>query len=236
MQAAFTSPGGVRRSRLAHRWRRASDPHALFALALALAAGVLSLGLVPLGYLAHVLRVARGAPCRADGDCVLLFGKHAPGGRIDPDFELRLARATALAQEAPRRLVLLGGGAPGEAAEAEIARDALQARGVDAPMLLDLRSRDTLENLRNARALLAEAGLARPRVVLLSSRYHLARCALLARWLGYDYALCAAEPRLDWRPATLWRIACEAAWVCWIDVGARWARLTGHRGMLAKVS
>ena len=90
--------------------------------------------------------------------------------------------------------------------------------------------------LRNARALLAEAGLARPRVVLLSSRYHLARCALLARWLGYDYALCAAEPRLDWRPATLWRIACEAAWVCWIDVGARWARLAGHRGMLAKVS
>ena len=88
----------------------------------------------------------------------------------------------------------------------------------------------------NREDLLDLVGEVEPRVVLLSSRYHLARCALLARWLGYDYALCAAEPRLDWRPATLWRIACEAAWVCWIDVGARWARLAGHRGMLAKVS
>lgn len=238
MQAAFTSPGDVRRSRLAHRWRRASDPHALFALALAVAAGVLSLGLVPLGYLAHVLRVARGAPCRADGDCVLLFGKHAPGGRLDPDFRARLQRTAEVWRARPERtLVLLGGGFDGGDSEAELARRGLLEAGISqrATILLESQSRDTLQNLRNARELLRGLPHAGP-VVLLSSRYHLARCALFARNLGLEAELCAAEPAWRWRPVALWRIAGEAAYVCWTDLGTRWARLVGHRGMIARVS
>ena len=61
-------------------------------------------------------------------------------------------------------------------------------------MQLESESRDTLQNLRNARVMLGEG--MRSRVTLLSSRYHLARCALFARQLGYDWELCAAEPRL----------------------------------------
>ena len=223
-------------TRSAHRLALFGDRDVLHALVVAAAACVLSAGLVYVGYFLHVWRTARRAPCQPErGECVLLFGKHAPGGHIDRDFEARLDRAVSLWRERPpASVVLLGGGAQGEPTEAEIAQRALLARGLaDAPLRLESRSRDTMENLRNARVLLGDGF--RSRVTLLSSRYHLARCALFARQLGFDAELCAAEPHLDLRPRTLLRLAGEAAYVCWTDLGTRWARLIGHQRMLARV-
>lgn len=235
-------------SRTAHRLSLFGDRDVLHSAAVAALACVLSAGLVYVGYFAHVWRVARRAPCQpAHGECVLLFGKHSPGGRIDRDFEARLDRAVSLWRERPpRRVVLLGGGAPGEPTEAEIARDGLHARGIaqDTPLWLEAQSRDTLQNLRNARALLdigpaGGGGVttgAHPRVTLLSNRYHLARCALFAQQLGFDWELCAAEPSLRLSAGNVLHIAFEAGYVCWTDLGTRWARLIGHRRMLARVT
>lgn len=224
-------------TRAAHRLSLFGDRDVLHAGVVAAAACVLSAGLVYLGYLVHVVRTAWRAPTRpARADTLLLFGKHAPQGRVDRDFEARLDRAVSLWREAPpASLLLLGGGADNEPTEAEVARRELLARGVagDAPLHLEAKSRDTLQNLRNARDLLRGA---RPRVALLSNRYHLARCALFARQLGFEWELCAAEPRLRLTPRTLLRLAGEAAYVCWADLGTRWARLIGHRRMLARVT
>jgi uncharacterized SAM-binding protein YcdF (DUF218 family) len=225
-------------SRIAHRFSLAIDRDVLRAGVVAFSACALSAGLVYVGYFVHVWRVARNAPCAPGaGECVLLFGKNAPRGRIDRDFAARLDRTVSLWRQAPPRgLVLLGGGARGERSEAEVARDGLYARGFarDIPLQLELQSRDTLQNLRNARELLGAR--MRTKVTLLSNRYHLARCALFARQLGFDWELCAAEARLRLGPATLWRLAGEAAYVCWIDLGTRWARLTGNRRMLERVT
>ena len=230
-------------SRVAHRLALCGDRDVLHAVAVAVASCALSAGLVYVGYFVHVLRIARKAPCVPErGDCVLLFGKHAPQGRLDRDFEARLDRAVSLWHGiAPLRLVLLGGGAPDQPSEAEVARKGLFARGlaIDTPLWLEAQSRDTLQNLRNARTLLAaerHADGARQRVILLSSRYHLARCALFARQLGFDAQLCAAEPTLKLGPRMVMRIAGEAAYVFVTDVGARWARLIGHRRMLERLS
>ena len=236
-------------SRHSHRIALIGDGDVLHAGVVAAIACVLSAGLVYLGYFLHVWRVARQAPCRPErGECVLLFGKHAPQGRIDRDFAARLDRAVSLwSERRPASVVLLGGGADGEPSEAEVARNALLARGVgDVPLQLEAQSRDTLQNLRNARELLRGAARrvmaggagkdALPRVTLLSNRYHLARCALFARQLGFDCELCAAEPHLPLGPRTLLRLAGEAAYVCWSDLGTRWARLIGHRRMLARVT
>lgn len=235
-------------SRAAHVLSLLGDRDVWHAATVAGAACVLSAGLVYVGYFVHVLRVARNASCvPARGECVLLFGKHAPAGRIDQDFEARLDRAVSLWRERPpAHVVLLGGGAYGEPSEAEVARQGLLARGLaaDVPLWLEAQSRDTLQNLRNARIMLAPAmhqqdpkiTSAQLQVTLLSSRYHLARCALFARQLGFDADLCAAEARLQLGPATLLRIAGEAAYVCWSDIGTRWARLIGHRRMLARVT
>lgn len=249
-------------SRSAHLLALFGDRDVWHSGLVAAAACVLSAGLVYVGYFVHVLRVARKAPCVPErGECVLLFGKHAPAGRIDLDFEARLDRAVSLWRERPgARLVLLGGGAHGELTEAEVARQGLLARGFgqDAGLWLEGQSRDTLQNLRNARTMLApvpvlaataldawdqeprvtsvEISPDRLQVTLLSSRYHLARCALFARQLGFDAELCAAEPQLQLGPRILLRLAGEAAYVCWSDLGTRWARLIGHRRMLARVT
>jgi len=210
----------------------------LHAGAIALSACALSAGLVYVGYFVHVWRVARRAPSQPiSGECILLFGKNAPRGHIDCDFAARLDRAVSLWHQVPARsLVLLGGGKLGERSEAEVARDGLHARGFarDIPLRLESQSRDTLQNLRNARALLGEG--MRTRVTLLSNRYHLARCALFARQLGFDWELCAAEPKLYLGPRMVFRMAGEAAYVCWADLGTRWARLIRHRRMLERVT
>lgn len=225
-------------TRTAHQLSLFGDRDVLHTGAVALAACVLSAGLVYVGYFVHVVRTAQRAPCAPErGERVLLFGKHAPHGRIDGDFAARLDRAAHLCRErAPKHVVLLGGGAQGEPTEAEIARDALIARGLspDAPLQLESASRDTLQNLRNARQMLGDA--VRDRVTLLSNRYHLARCALFARQLGFDVELCAAEPRLSMGPRTWLRLAGEAAYVCWVDIGTRWARVTRNQRMLARVT
>jgi uncharacterized SAM-binding protein YcdF (DUF218 family) len=90
-------------------------------------------------------------------------------------------------------------------------------------------------NLRNARDLLAAMD-DRGRVMLLSSRYHLARCMLLARQLGLDAEPVAAEAELKIGPRMLLRIAGEAGYVCLSDIGTRWMRLIGARRALERVT
>ena len=152
------------------------------------------------------------------GDAVLLFGKHAPHGRIDADFAARLDRAVTLWRERP----------PRERDPARRRRAGRTQRGRSRPAVacsravsppapalrLEAQSRDTLQNLRNARDLLG--GQSARRVTLLSNRYHLARCALFARQLGFDWELCAAEPRLRFAPrrccaSPAKRISCAGA-------------------------
>ena len=226
-------------SRFIHRMNLFGDRDVLHVGTVAVLACVASAGLVYLVYFVHVWWVARKAPCEAgQGDCLLLFGKHAPHGEPDREFGERLDRAAALWRErVPRHVVLLGGGPPGVASEAEVARAGLLARGLveERPWLLEAQSRDTLQNLRNARDLLAAMD-DRGRVVLLSSRYHLARCSLLARQLGLDAEPVAAEARLHHDPRTLLKLAGEAAYVCLTDIGTRWSRLIGSRRMLERVT
>jgi uncharacterized SAM-binding protein YcdF (DUF218 family) len=226
-------------TRHSHRLRILRDTDALHGLAVALVMLVISCGLIYVYYLLRVWRTARRAqawptlepdrPAR-----LLLFGKHCEHGEPDSDFQQRIQRALALAGRHPQLELLLLGGGP-HPTEAEVAARELRAAGLDPGIRITLedQSRDTLENLRHARALLRPG---EGEVLLLSSRYHLARCSLFADWLEIPHRLCAAEEA--WRPG--WRergrLLLEAAYMNWVDVGRRWARLIGHRRMLAKVS
>ena len=79
-----------RQQRFAHRLALCGDRDVLHAAVVAAATCALSAGLVYVGYFVYVLRIARKAPCVPDrGECVLLFGKHAPQGRLDGDFKAR---------------------------------------------------------------------------------------------------------------------------------------------------
>ena len=209
----------------------------LHSLAVSVLACLLSAGTVYLLYLVRVVVVAlRVRKIRPDGGCVLLFGKRLVAGAPDPDFQTRiLAAQTLLASDAVCRAILLGGGSPGQS-EAEAAQRML-LRGQPSlgdRLSLEAHSENTLENLRNARELMASLGV--HRAVLVSNRYHLARCAQFATQLGLEFQLYPAEERFVWNVGSGAALLREAFCLCWLEVGTKWARVIGHRRMLARVS
>lgn len=223
-------------------WRHARRRDLLHVAAVVGAAMVLSLGLVWIVYLAYVWRVAARSPLappqRRD---VLVFGRKLVGDRPERDYQARLARALVLAQHGvAARMFLLGGCSGGRISEAEAGLAWLRGHGLPAGLVpkLEQASTDSLDNLRHARSLLrhAEPGRALPPVALVTSRYHLPRCLLLARWLGFQASVpVAAEERLRLDRRIVLRLLAEAAYVMWIDLGLRWARRIGAARLLMRV-
>lgn len=223
-------------------WRYLRDGDVLHAAVVSLLAVLLSGGLVWLGYMVHVWRIARRSPVALPGRWVLLvFGRRLQRDEPERDYRLRLARALGLMQAGvAMRVLLLGGCSGGNRSEAQAGHAWLRQRGLPAGVTVELEqeSVDSLENLRHARGLLQGGDRAEllPPVALLTSRYHLARCLLLARRLGFDAHPLAAEPALPCHPRYLARLLVEATYLMWIDLGVRWAELIGHRRMAARIS
>lgn len=214
------------------------DRDAVFTLLLSKLVLLLSGGLY-LAYLAlRVLRTARGAPTAVPaGALVLVLGHQLDtAGRPSPDFQARLRRAAECRRgSADCRLLLLGGVTrPGQTSEAAAgARFLREGLGVDGPIEIEDASRHTLENLRNALPQIAAAP-ERP-LVLLSSRYHLARALIFAETMGLQAQPCAAEPTLRPGAALLWQVGREALYLHWYLIGLFWARSTGNARMLARL-
>lgn len=94
--------------------------------------------------------------------------------------------AVALAQDEPQSMFLVTGGIGRYGpAEAVVMRDMLLEGGV-APerILIEDKARDTLESVLLCDRLLSGRGDV-ARIVPCTSRYHIPRCALLLRMLGY---------------------------------------------------
>jgi len=218
-------------------WRYLRDADVLHSLAVALLAAVLSGGLVWLAYLVHVWRVARRSPVHNGRARVLLvFGRRLAGERPERDYRQRLQRALDLVRDGGiERVLLLGGSSGSRTSEAKAGADWLRGERFPehVPLVLEQASIDSLENLRHARELLREDTL--PPVALVTSRYHLARCLLLARRLGFDAHPVAAEPALPRHARYRMRMVLESGYLMWIDIGLRWANLIGHERMAARI-
>ena len=200
-------------------------------------------GVVWLAYLIHVCRVAARSPLVPPRRMVtLVFGHRLESSLPDHDYRQRLRRALVLAQTARTDcLFLLGGCSSGQCSEAAAGHAWLLQHGLPDRVRLELdqESSDSLENLRHARSLLREQQADRvglPPVALVTSRYHMARCVMLARRLGFDVAPVAAEDALPHQARYLLRLLAEATYLMWIDVGMRWADLIGHRRLAARIS
>lgn len=209
--------------------------HSLIVTAIAC---LVTAGVLYLGYLIRVVLIALRAQCRSDsGALLLVFGRKLDAnGKPEHDYVARLQRALEILIRQPsRKLLLLGGGSGAQVSEAAAGLQWLHAHGLPAAIevTLEQASTDSLENLRHARSLLGEP---LPRVLLVSSRYHLARCLALARALGFPARVCAAEPRLCWSLGIARRIALEAGYLMWLQTGSAWARLIGNHRMLARVT
>jgi len=224
-------------------WRYLSDRDVLHAAVVVLVAMVLSLGLVWVGYLVHVWHVAARSPLTLSRPMtVLVFGRRLVQDQPETDYQLRLGRALALMRaDMTDHVLLLGGRSGGGISEAAAGRAWLSDRELPPGVVLRLEqaSVDSLENLRHARSLLQEDGpvlRVLPPVALVSSRYHLARCQLLARCLGFDSVVVAAEPAFELNRRYLARLLTESGYLMWTDIGVRWARLIGHQRMARRIS
>jgi len=101
-------------------------------------------------------------------------------------------------------------------------------------LILEEASRNTLENLKQARLFLTQQNSAL-QVDLLSNRYHLYRCQALAQGLGFNVTLVAAEKHFDGRWANCYKIFMEAFFSHWYHTGARVSRWLNNKRMLAKI-
>lgn len=186
-------------------------------------------GLSFLWQLSRVYTVARSAPSMIpSARWLLVLGMRLQKGAITDDYALRLEKAQALQARNPNcRILLLGGsiGAEGET-EAHKGKEYLAGRGVPCSrVLLEDRSCNTLENLRCAQAVLEDTGAEHP--VLITNRYHLARCQAIAAGLGLPHTLCAAEDQLYLDTGILLRFLHEAYYLHWVVTGLVWRWLTG---------
>lgn len=141
-----------------------------------------------LGYgtaLFQVLSVARSAPSpQLSGHALLVLGKRT-AQTPDTDFQNRIDRLQRLVDQLPDTFVIASGGAlSGSTTEAAWVASALP----DYPVVLEQYARSTRENLRLS-VPLAEG---RPLAVL-TSRYHLARTASIAKSEQIEVLLVPAE-------------------------------------------
>jgi uncharacterized SAM-binding protein YcdF (DUF218 family) len=122
-------------------------------------------------------------------DALVLLGCRVEPGRLPGPAQRRVERAARAFREGlASRVVVSGGRRWNGLLEAEELGRALEAKGVPkTALLLETESRNTLENARRCRLLLAPLGV--QRVGLVSCDFHLPRALWIFRRAGFD-----AEP------------------------------------------
>ncbi len=185
-----------------------------------------------------VLRAAIATPAQISvSHWILVPGVRLQADQPVADFTQRLARSLQLFDsEKNHRLILLGGWTQGSSiSEATAGQDYLVQCGIpEGRILLEQRSLHTLENFLFARQLMAES----PETgccVIITNRYHLARCSSMASYIGIDHVVCAAEDSFELGMRNLGLVLREAYLLHWYYVGRCWARVTMNRAMRARL-
>ncbi len=126
-------------------------------------------------------------------DVAIIMGAAAYGDKPSPVFEQRIAHGVELYKKGlVKKLILTGGFGDGaEHAESEVARRYAVEKGVPGrDLLMESKSRTTLDNLRYARDLMKVHGLSE--ALLVSDPMHMER----VRWMMHDLGITA------WRSPT----------------------------------
>lgn len=224
--------------RVGEDWREYLGPGALSSFTLAAMAALCGLGVPVLLRLREVLRTA-GRDERGTADVILILGRTLDSDGITEVFRSRLDHGISLLHQGVAPRILITGGLTGRSrrTEAEAGREYLLSRGVEPTrILVEDRSRNTLENLYNVRQRLRGEGLGS--LVLVSDALHLARAAALAR--GFSLAVqCSPAPLSPpFRGSLRWwgRAAREAALLHWYRVGVAYSRAIGSDRLLSRVT
>jgi uncharacterized SAM-binding protein YcdF (DUF218 family) len=122
------------------------------------------------------------------GRAIVLFGATVrPDGTPSGALLRRVAGVDALAKQFPAALILLSGGSPDRRpTEADVMRQQLLSRGIDASrLIMENIALSTRDSAARCAALLRAHGIGGP-VLVCTDTYHQLRCAALLRLHGFD--------------------------------------------------
>jgi len=163
-------------------------------------AAVLLLAVV--GLVTAVSVCAARERCPKQSDCIIVLGaKVRPDGSMSDSLRYRCERALELWKDgvAPGLICCGGKGGDEPSPEGVVMREYFLRHGVpETRVIEESASVNTIENLRNARAVMEEEGW--KTAVIVTSDYHVERALWIARDAGLD-ACGAAAPS----PQGLWR-------------------------------
>ena len=142
----------------------------------------------------------------ASADAIIVLGAAAYDTRPSPVFEERIRHGLDLYQRGYAPVLLFTGGYGNGAryAESQVARRYALRQGVtESAILIESNSRNTRENLQQARRLMQQHGL--HRVIVVSDPLHMSRALRLSNEIGID-ALGSPTPSTRFRTIqTQWR-------------------------------
>ena len=187
--------------------------------------------------LLRVYKTAKNTACCCDAtDIIIVHGLKLSRNKISPDFKLRLDRAISLHLHHQAYILVLGGVTGNNSlSEAEAGQQYLIENRVRRDsILMECQSRHTLENLSEARNIIAEQGL--EHCTLLSNRYHLARVSALAKGMNIDITLVAAEKAFSLTLSNLTLFLAEAFFLHWYYTGKYWSYATNNTHIINRIS
>ena len=163
----------------------------------------------------------------ASADAIIVLGAAAYDTRPSPVFEERIRHGLDLYQRGYAPVLLFTGGYGNGAryAESQVARRYALRQGVtESAILIESNSRNTRENLQQARRLMQQHGL--HRVIVVSDPLHMSRALRLSNEIGID-ALGSPTPSTRFRTIqTQWRFLLQEVYFFHRDL---LLRVTGTR-------
>lgn len=143
----------------------------------------------------------------APADAIIVLGAAAYDAKPSPVFQERIRHGLDLYQAGYAPLLIFTGGYGGSSArfsESQVARRYALKQGVpDAAILIETASRNTAQNLVEAKRLMDQRGL--HRAIIVSDPLHMARALRLSRRAGIE-ALASSTPSTRFRSFhTSWR-------------------------------
>ncbi|NIJ69267.1 uncharacterized SAM-binding protein YcdF (DUF218 family) [Xanthomonas sp. 60] len=144
-------------------------------------------------------------------DAIIVLGAAAYDAKPSPVFQERIRHGLDLYRAGYAPLLIFTGGYGGSGArfsESQVARRYAMKEGVpDDAILIETASRNTVQNLEEAKRLMDQRGIGR--VIIVSDPLHMARALRLARALDID-ALASSTPSTRFRSFhTSWRFLAQ---------------------------
>ncbi len=196
---------------------------------------VFSLGTSIFYLLMKVVMTAQRSPANTRGEILIVPGMQLVANQPNQEFIRRLSKASQIStpNKTPKILILGGLTGGNTISEAQAGRRYLEQQGFDTTQIfLEEKSNNTLENFRFSKQLLP---VNEQYPIIVSSRYHLARCSTMAKHVGIAHTLCGAEDSLSLTPRNILLLLKEAYHLHWYHSGRYWATLTRNQKMLARL-